>query len=209
MLMRRAPVSSSNSSRSSSNKIEKIKNKKNKAMQTTREKISPEKTSMWGRESFVAARRASLTLSPLSLSLSFSRLRLGFRANRRSTVLSRGKELERFLFLVQRQRWRLERRYSRYLFSDSSSSPSSYSSCFVCCLLRWVFCFSECCFLFIFSSQLIALRSMRLVLKGIKAANAQHTHTVGDRRTNGQRDGSDEGKGKWRTGTGNGNKLRC
>lgn len=94
-------------------------------MQTTREKISPEKTSMWGRKSFVAARRASLSLS-LSLSppvpLSFSRLRLGFRANRRSTVLSRGKELERFLFLVQRQRWRLERRYSRYLCSDSSTS---------------------------------------------------------------------------------------
>lgn len=39
------------------------------------------------------------------------------------------------------------------------------------------FCFSVCCFLFIFSSQLIVLRSMRLVLKGIKAANAQHTHT--------------------------------
>lgn len=59
--------------------------------------------------------------------------------------------------------------------------PLSYSSCFVCCLLRWVFCFSVCCFLFIFSSQLIALRSMRLVLKGIKAANAQHTltHTRG------------------------------
>lgn len=185
-------------------------------MQTTREKISPEKTSMWGRESFVAARRASLTLSPpLSLSLSFSRLQLGFRANRRSTVLSRGKELERFLFLVQRQRWRLERRYSRYLCSDSSSFPfSTSSSSSSSCLLRWVFCFSVCCFLFIFSSQLIALRSMRLVLKGIKAANAQHTHThtnAGtDARTNGQRDGSDEGKGKWRErGTGNGNKLRC
>lgn len=42
-------------------------------MQTTREKISPEKTSMWGRESFVAARRASLTLSPpLSLFLSLA-----------------------------------------------------------------------------------------------------------------------------------------
>lgn len=92
-------------------------------MQTTREKISPEKTSMWGRKSFVAARRASLSLSP-PVPLSFSRLRLGFRANRRSTVLSRGKELERFLFLVQRQRWRLERRYSRYLCSDSSTSSS-------------------------------------------------------------------------------------
>lgn len=182
-------------------------------MQTTREKISPEKTSMWGRKSFVAARRASLSLS-LSLSppvsLSFSRLRVGFRANRRSTVLSRGKELERFLFLVQRQRWRLERRYSRYLCSDSSTSPSPFfffsSPCSVCCLLRWVFCFSVCCFLFIFSSQLIALRSMRLVLKGIKAANAQHTHIRGrmDR-------GMDEvrAKGHGERGTGNGNKLRC
>lgn len=83
-----------------------------------------------------------LSPPPLSLFLSFSRLRLGFRANRRSTVLSRGKELERFLFLVQRQRWRLERRYSRYLCSDSSSSPSSSpSSSSFSCLLRWVFLF--------------------------------------------------------------------
>lgn len=42
-------------------------------------------------------------------------------------------------------------------------------------VVRWVFLFSFFIFLFIFSSQLIALRSMRLVLKGIKAANAQHT----------------------------------
>lgn len=164
-------------------------------MQTTREKISPEKTSMWGRESFGCCQTRLPYSLPLSLSLSFSRLRLGFRANRRSTVLSRGKELERFLFLVQRQRWRLERRYSRYLCSDSSSFPSP--SYLILLLLRLLlapmgFCFSVCCFLFIFSSQLIALRSMRLVLKGIKAANAQHTHT----HTRGDRH-SDEWTERW------------
>lgn len=67
------------------------------------------------------------------------------------------------------------------------------SLAFLLLLLLFDFFHSFLFYLFIFSSQLIALRSMRLVLKGIKAANAQHT---GDTRSEWDKEREEGGDGE-------------